>query len=69
MCDGAALHSEWRELDIKKEIGEYRSATKRGETLVLRELRPYTPDAGYEWFAALRMDRESLTDPAARPRP
>ena len=46
-----------------------RVAIERGEQTALRELRPYKRKIGKEWFANLRMDPESLSDPSARPRP
>ena len=54
---------------IKKEVEAFRVAVERGESPTLRELRPYTRIVGAEWFANLRMDPESLSDPSARPRP
>jgi hypothetical protein len=54
---------------IKKEVDKYRAAIKRGESPVLRQLRPYARVIGEEWFANLRMDEASLKDPGARPRP
>jgi hypothetical protein len=61
---------EWNEPSIKEEIAAYRAAIehKHGEVLPLGELRPYKRIVGTEWFANLRMDPESLMDPAARPR-
>jgi hypothetical protein len=54
---------------IKKELEACRMAIERGESFVLNHMRPYLSDVGSEWFANLRMDPESLTDPTARPRP
>lgn len=54
---------------IKKEIDACRVAIERSEPFTLRELRPYKRSVGEEWFANLRMDPESLSDPAARLRP
>jgi hypothetical protein len=54
---------------IVKELKAYRSAIERGEKLALGKLGSYTRTVGEEWFARLRMDVESLKDPAARPRP
>jgi hypothetical protein len=54
---------------VKKELSVYRAAITRGKLSVLRELRPYTRVVGEEWFANLRMDKESKQDSAARPRP
>jgi len=31
-------------------------------------IRPYNDIVGFEWFASIRMDIESLKDPKARPR-
>jgi len=61
---------ELKDPNIKKEVDAYRAAIKRGETPpALRQLRPYTKTIRKEWFADLRMDKASLKDPAARPRP
>ncbi|MHB8847263.1 MAG: hypothetical protein ACYC43_02345 [Burkholderiales bacterium] len=54
---------------IKKEIDACRIAIERSEPFTLRELRPYQRSVGEEWFANLRMDPESLSDPTARLRP
>jgi hypothetical protein len=54
---------------IKKELRKARVALERGERVALDQLRPYDRISGSEWFATLRMDAESLTDPKARPRP
>jgi hypothetical protein len=54
---------------IKREIAAFKAAMQRGETSSLRQLRPYAGLVGKEWFANLRMDIESLSDPTARPRP
>lgn len=54
---------------IKKEVAQYRAAIEQGKHFELRMLRPYSGTVGREWFASLRMDPESLTDPKARPRP
>ena len=53
---------------IRIEFEYYRSLVKKGKAAVLRKLRPYTKTPGMEWFAQLRLDGESLRDPAARPR-
>lgn len=53
---------------IKAEVDGYRLALECGEQRALRPLRPYSAIPGQEWFAALRLDPESLDDPAARPR-
>lgn len=53
---------------IQQEFEVYRASLARGETATLRQLRPYTKTPGSEWFAHLRMDIESRTDPMARPR-
>ncbi len=60
---------ELKEPCIKKEIAAYRAAIDPGEVFALRELRPYKRIVAKEWFANLRMDPESLSDPTARPRP
>lgn len=54
---------------IKKELEAYRTAIERGVQFNLAVLRPYLRVAGEEWFANLRIDPESLSDPTARPRP
>lgn len=54
---------------IQKELEACRAAIERGESFTLSTLRPYTREVGKEWFANLRMDAESLSDPSARPRP
>ena len=54
---------------VKVEIHAAEAAIERGEAPVLRQLRPYRLAIGQEWFAKLRMDRESLEDSMARPRP
>lgn len=55
-----------RDPAIAAEFKAYRLAIKRGEPAELNPLRPYAPTPGAEWFANLRLDKESLTDPAAR---
>lgn len=60
--------SDLKDPEIAKEFRDYKNALKRGEEFELKELRPYTAEPGTEWFAHLRMDVESLTDPTARPR-
>jgi hypothetical protein len=53
----------------QQEIAQYRAAHSAGRPIpVFRNLRPYRGHPGSEWFATLRMDPESLRDPAARPR-
>lgn len=54
--------------NIKKEFEVCCKALKSGQALELRPLRPYTRDVGKEWFANLRLDRESMTDLSARPK-
>ncbi len=61
--------SDLKNSAIKRELAEYRTAIEAGKPFVLQALRPYLGVAGQEWFANLRMDPESLTDPKARPRP
>lgn len=53
---------------VRLEFEYYRLASKHGQRAALYPLRPYTKAPGKEWFARLRMDIESLRDPAARPR-
>lgn len=43
-------------------------AIRNDKPFELSGLRPYPKEAGKEWFANLRMDEASKTDPAARPR-
>lgn len=54
---------------VKTEIAACRQAFEAGEPFSMRQLRAYEPDDRPEWFAHLRMDLASKTDPAARPRP
>jgi hypothetical protein len=54
---------------IKKEFEACCKAIEKGQTYVLGKLRPYTRKIGEEWFAGLRLDRESLTDPSIPPLP
>lgn len=58
-----------KEKSIKKELEACRIAIENGEPFTLPDLRPYNQEVGAEWFANLRMDPESLSDPSARPRP
>ena len=67
ICAGYAR--DLKDKNIKKEVEAFRVAVERGESPTLRELRPYTRTVGAEWFANLRMNPESLSDPSARPRP
>ena len=53
---------------IAKELKNYVKATKEGVEFKLSGLRTYAAKTGEEWFANIRMDRESLTDREARPR-
>jgi len=53
---------------IQKEFEAYLRAVRTGAHFELRQLRPYLGKPGGEWFALLRLDRESLTDPNARQR-
>jgi hypothetical protein len=54
---------------IKSEVDACCKAIRTGQTFELQSLRPYSGTVGQEWFTRLRLDVESLTDPAARPRP
>ena len=54
---------------IKAEFQACQIAFEKGETFTLRPMRSYLPPVGKEWFANIRMDVESLSDPSARPRP
>lgn len=58
-----------KDAEIRKEVDRYRRALEAGEPFELRSLRPYVGVVGEEWFANLRLDEASKTDPAARPRP
>jgi hypothetical protein len=51
-----------KEVIIKKELKEFEVKKIKS----LKNLRPYKKDVGSEWFANLRMDLKSLTDPKAR---
>lgn len=53
---------------IKAEFDGARAAAGRGETVVLRALRPYSGKAGEEWFAKITLDPQSLRSPAGRQR-
>jgi hypothetical protein len=59
--------------DIKEEVDAYSKALKNGnkpdDIPALKTISPYKRTIGEEWFARLRLDSESLTDPKARPRP
>lgn len=55
--------------EVAAEMKAFSAAQKKGEALELKQLRHYPHEIGTEWFTAVRMDKESLTDPAARPRP
>jgi hypothetical protein len=54
---------------IKRELEVCRKAIEQGASFTLAPLRPYAGVVGSEWFANVRMDPESLSDPTARPRP
>jgi hypothetical protein len=54
--------------DVKEEIASYRAAVRKGMAPDLKTLRPRAL-TGTEWWESLSMDRGSLTDLAARPRP
>ncbi len=49
---------------IKQEFIAYCKAIEMGQPSVLHEMRPYTREIGEEWFARLRLDRPSLTNPS-----
>jgi hypothetical protein len=57
-----------KDLQIKKEVDAYKAALEKNEVFALKTLRPYQHEIGKEWFANLRMDIESLSDPLARAR-
>lgn len=65
--------SDLKDPAIKKEVEAYCAAIKRGDSIIAPlpqiEGRTYTRVIGEEWFAKLRMDKASMKDPAARPRP
>jgi hypothetical protein len=60
--------SDLRNPTVRLEFEFYRWSINRGQSFLLYPLRPYPKVAGTEWFAGLRMDIQSLRDPAARPR-
>ncbi len=60
---------EFKDPKVKKEVALHLAAIARGETSTLSQLHPYRKVVGEEWFANLRMNIESLSDPNARPRP
>ena len=51
-----------KDITIKKELKEF----ELNKINSLKKLRPYKKNIEKEWFANLRMDLESLTDPKAR---
>ena len=51
-----------KDLIIKKELKDF----ELRKIISLKKLRSYKKEIGSEWFANLRMDLESLTDPKAR---
>lgn len=55
-----------KEKEIQKELKSYSKAISNNEKFELKILRPYKHQIGKEWFANLRMDIESLSDPKAR---
>ena len=57
-----------KDKSVLKELKDYEKASKEGIEFKLGALRSYTAQIGEEWFAKVRMDIESLTDPKARPR-
>ena len=61
--------SDLKDPKIKSEVDACNKAFKNGQAFELRKLRHYSKNIGKEWFARLRLDRESLSDPKARPRP
>jgi len=61
--------SDLKDPTVKKEIAACCKAIKEGRKPNLPMRRPYTRMIGEEWFARLHLDRGSLTDPGARPRP
>lgn len=61
--------SDLKDPIIKKQINACRKAIENNLSFSLPLLRPYTQTIGFEWFANLRLDPESLLDPSARPRP
>ena len=57
-----------KDLVIKKEVDTCKVSIENNEVFTLKSLRPYPHETGGEWFANLRMDIESLSDPLARQR-
>jgi hypothetical protein len=57
-----------KDLVIKKEVDTCKVAIENNQVFTLKSLRPYPHETGREWFANLRMDIESLSDPVARQR-
>lgn len=53
---------------IRRDVERCRLAIEQHMPYYLSPLRQYARVAGEEWFAKLRMDTASLTDPGARPR-
>ena len=53
----------------RKELTACERAMEAGLNFLIQPLRPYKAAIGTEWFANLRLDIASRTDPAARPRP
>ncbi len=60
--------SDLEKPEIAAELKEYRAALQRGERISLRQLRP-RPSTAAEWWEKLSTDPDTLTSPAARPRP
>ena len=54
--------------EIVRELDAFRKAWRNGETIELRELRPRIMPAD-PWWERVTTDPNSLTSPAARPRP
>jgi hypothetical protein len=52
---------------IAKEVRSYGAALAKGRKIDLVRIGKYAQPIGKEWFAQLRVDKESQTDPAARP--
>jgi hypothetical protein len=55
-----------KDKEIMKELKSYAKAMTHNRNYELKQLRTYKHEIGKEWFANIRMDIESLTDPKAR---
>ena len=55
-----------KDKSVLKELKDFEKANKEDVEFKLSVLRSYTAQIGEEWFAKVRMDLGSLTDPKAR---